>query len=238
MLAADCRLVELLGGECGTFVPAGDALLSGLAGAGEATEIFVVANAVDLARLGLAFDLVEDGVGLQINNAGCLVDLLQSDIVLSRYGDLSGCHFVSPSFFSKELLFTDLIITRIELFVNAFTDIFAYFTYLVKNSFGCYTAINTVRIIDIGGFIMADEINLADWYDADAAAKRLSANSGKTIDNSYVRTLARYGKIRSKKLGARASLYFKADVDTYVVEERGEKSGRAKRQKAKKTSSR
>ena len=38
------------------------------------------------------------------------------------------------------------------------------------------------------------------------------------IDNSY----------------ARASLYLKADVDANVVEERGEKSGRAKRQKAKK----
>ncbi len=81
---------------------------------------------------------------------------------------------------------------------------------------------------------MTEEINLTDWYDADAAAKRLTANSGKKIDNSYVRTLARYGKIRSKKLGTRASLYLKADVDAYVVEERGEKSGRAKRQKAKK----
>jgi hypothetical protein len=80
---------------------------------------------------------------------------------------------------------------------------------------------------------MADLINPEEWYDAAQAAERLSRNSGKKIDNSYVRTLARYGKIRSLKLGSRASLYLKEDVDHYIVEERGEKSARAKRQAAK-----
>lgn len=77
------------------------------------------------------------------------------------------------------------------------------------------------------------QINLEDWYTAKQAADRLSRNSGKKIGTDYPRKLAQYGKIRSFKIGDRASLYFKADIDPYIVEERGEKSARAKRQKAK-----
>ena len=72
-------------------------------------------------------------------------------------------------------------------------------------------------------------LDLSDWYDVQTAAKRLSQNSNRPIDVSYVRTLAKYGKIRTYKLGARAALYSKADVDVYVVEDRGAKSGRARR---------
>jgi hypothetical protein len=79
---------------------------------------------------------------------------------------------------------------------------------------------------------VSDQINLDEWYNPSEAAERLTANSGRKIDTSYVRTLARYGKIRTLKLGERASLYFKSDVDSYIVEDRGEKSGRAKRQQA------
>ena len=81
---------------------------------------------------------------------------------------------------------------------------------------------------------MTDEqsFNLDDWYNPTQAAERLSANSGKKIDISYVRTLARYGKIRSFQISERVRLYFKQDVNAYVVEERGEKSARAQRQKA------
>ena len=80
---------------------------------------------------------------------------------------------------------------------------------------------------------MNENINLAEWYNAAEAAARLTANSGKKIDSSYVRQLARYKRVRTLKLGERASLYFKEDIDAYIVEDRGEKSGRAKRQKAK-----
>jgi hypothetical protein len=76
-------------------------------------------------------------------------------------------------------------------------------------------------------------INLAEWYSASAAAERLSRNSGKDIKPSYPRKLAEYGKIRSIKISDRASLYYKPDVDNYIVEERGEKLGRSKRQNAK-----
>lgn len=74
--------------------------------------------------------------------------------------------------------------------------------------------------------------NLQDWYNPKEAAERLSANSGKSIDMSYVRTLARYGKIRSYQISDRVRLYRKEDIDKYVVEERGEKSARAKRRQA------
>jgi hypothetical protein len=76
-------------------------------------------------------------------------------------------------------------------------------------------------------------LDLRAWYDVQAAAKRLSENSGRPIDVTYVRTLAKYGKVRTWKLGARAALYAKADIDGYVVEERGAKSGRARRRVAR-----
>ena len=71
------------------------------------------------------------------------------------------------------------------------------------------------------------KIDLTEWYSAAAAAKRLSENSGKDIQPSYARKLAEYGKIQSVKISERSSLYYKADVDKYIVEDRGEKSGRA-----------
>jgi len=79
---------------------------------------------------------------------------------------------------------------------------------------------------------MPESFRLDEWYTPTQAAERLTANSGKKIDISYVRTLARYGKIHSFQISERVRLYSKVDVDGYVVEERGEKSGRAKRQAA------
>ncbi len=79
---------------------------------------------------------------------------------------------------------------------------------------------------------MNEQINRADWYNPAEAAARLTANSGKKVDTAYLRTLARYGKITTLKLGDRASLYSKKDVDAYVVEGRGDKTNRIKRQAA------
>lgn len=75
-------------------------------------------------------------------------------------------------------------------------------------------------------------IDLSEWYYATQAAERLTANSGKTVDPSYVRTLAKYGKIRTYEISPRVKLYNKVDIDGYVVEDRGDKSARAKRLKA------
>lgn len=74
-----------------------------------------------------------------------------------------------------------------------------------------------------------DNINLSEWYNPTEAAIVISKNSGKVIRSEYVRKLAEYGKIRKVKISNRASLYWKADVDKYLVEERGVKSARAKK---------
>lgn len=79
-----------------------------------------------------------------------------------------------------------------------------------------------------------DNINLSEWYSASEAADRLSRNSGREVATDYPRKLAEYGKIRALKINSRATLYRKEDVDHYIVEERGVKSGRAKRQRARK----
>ena len=79
---------------------------------------------------------------------------------------------------------------------------------------------------------MEENVNLSEWYSATAAAERLSKNSGKLINSSYPRKLAEYGRVRTLKISERNVLYSKEDIDKYIVEERGEKSGRAKRQTA------
>lgn len=80
---------------------------------------------------------------------------------------------------------------------------------------------------------MSDTIDLTQFYTAKEAAEVLSRNSGKAIVPAYVRTLAKYGKLTPKKINTRLSLYPKEQVDRYIVEERGEKSGRAKQEKAR-----
>lgn len=76
------------------------------------------------------------------------------------------------------------------------------------------------------------ELNMSEWYTASQAAERLTRNSGKPIQASYPRKLAEYNKVKTYKLSDRNVLYWRADIDAYIVEERGEKSGRAKRQQA------
>jgi hypothetical protein len=77
------------------------------------------------------------------------------------------------------------------------------------------------------------QVNLADWYNPVEAAKRLTRNSGREVKPDYLRKLAQYGKVRTLKLSSRATLYRKEDVDGYIVEAQGRKSGRAKKESAK-----
>lgn len=79
---------------------------------------------------------------------------------------------------------------------------------------------------------MTDILDMSQWYTAPQAIERLEANSGKKIDARYLRYLALSGKVEQYIISERVRLYSKKDVDAYVVEERGAKSGRAKRQKA------
>jgi len=71
---------------------------------------------------------------------------------------------------------------------------------------------------------MVKNVNLDDWYTAEEARERLSTNSGREIDINYPRTLARYGKVKTLDVTSRGKLYFKRDIDNYVVSgQRGRK---------------
>ena len=69
--------------------------------------------------------------------------------------------------------------------------------------------------------------DLSSWYTARAAAKQLSKNSGRYIDPAYVRKLAEKGLVETLPLGPRATLYDRKFIDSYIVEPRGSKAGRA-----------
>ena len=80
---------------------------------------------------------------------------------------------------------------------------------------------------------MEEILNLSEWYTPAQAALVISKNSGRVVKAEYIRKIAEYGKIRKVKISNRANLYRKEDVDKYLVEDRGMKSGRAKKMKAK-----
>lgn len=62
-------------------------------------------------------------------------------------------------------------------------------------------------------------INLDDWYNVEQATERLSANSEREVSKDYPRTLARYGLVQSLKVSSRSILYYKPDIDAYVVKD-------------------
>ena len=64
---------------------------------------------------------------------------------------------------------------------------------------------------------MPKRITLDEWYTNDQAVERLSQNAGRPIDRNYPRTLARYGKIKTLDIGTGSKLYWKQDIDNYVV---------------------
>lgn len=75
-------------------------------------------------------------------------------------------------------------------------------------------------------------IDMGKWYTAPQALERLEANSGKKLDASYPRYLGRLGRVEVKIISQRVRLYRRADIDSYVVEDRGKKVARKQRQKA------
>lgn len=72
-----------------------------------------------------------------------------------------------------------------------------------------------------------------EWYTAGEGARVLSVNSGKEVKPDYLSKLGSLGKIHTKKIGPRLTFYSKQDVDAYRVEDRGVKSGEAKKAGAK-----
>lgn len=84
-----------------------------------------------------------------------------------------------------------------------------------------------------GGETM-ENYNPEEWYTPADAKERLKQNSGgKNIPESYIRSLVRKGVVKTLKLGPRYNLYWKATIDNYIVEDRGQKAARAKKDKAK-----
>lgn len=71
--------------------------------------------------------------------------------------------------------------------------------------------------------VTTQEYDPVEWYTPAEALKKLSENSNKQIDDSYLRTLVKIGKIERFKMGSRFSLYKKSDIDSYVIAGRGEK---------------
>lgn len=80
---------------------------------------------------------------------------------------------------------------------------------------------------------MSNEIiDMSQWYTSPQALERLNANSKKKIDARYLRYLAREEKVTQYVISERVRLYKRSDIDNYIVEERGTKAARAKRQQA------
>jgi hypothetical protein len=79
-----------------------------------------------------------------------------------------------------------------------------------------------------------DKDSLDNWYTAGEAAKVISKNSNREVKAEYLRSLARIGKVDTKKIGERTTLYLKLDVDAYRVEDRGEKVARIQKARAAK----
>ena len=73
------------------------------------------------------------------------------------------------------------------------------------------------------------------WYTAGEAAKKLTETSKRQVGPSYVSKLGSLGKLRTKKLHDRLTLYYGPDVDAYKVEPRGKRSGAAMRARHGKT---
>jgi hypothetical protein len=84
---------------------------------------------------------------------------------------------------------------------------------------------------------MQDTHNLEDWYTASSAAKILTERSQREVKPDYLRSLARQKKIRTLQIGPRTTLYLKADVDFYLVEDRGKKAAQAAKERTRKKGS-
>jgi len=64
------------------------------------------------------------------------------------------------------------------------------------------------------------------WLSGRDAARILSEQSGHTVSPAYVRWLGNHEKVRTKIFDGRTKLYYKADIESYVVDtKRGPKPG-------------
>lgn len=78
----------------------------------------------------------------------------------------------------------------------------------------------------------AMEANGEYWYTAGDAAIILTRNSHREVKPDYVSKLGWLDTVRTLKVNPRVTFYYKADIDGYIVEDRGTKSAAAKKAKA------
>lgn len=60
-----------------------------------------------------------------------------------------------------------------------------------------------------------------EWITSAEAARILSEKSGHEVSSTYVRYLAKEGKIDTKQIDGRTKLYSKNDAESYKVAQRG-----------------
>ena len=68
---------------------------------------------------------------------------------------------------------------------------------------------------------MADKKEL--WITSAEAASIMTENSGHPVSDSYARRLAMNGKLSSKMIGGKTRLFNRAEVERYIVKQRGKK---------------
>jgi hypothetical protein len=72
------------------------------------------------------------------------------------------------------------------------------------------------------------------WITAREATAMLRKNSGRDdIPDSYIRSLARSGKVETKQFDGRTNLYNASQVENYVVQKRDQGKGRGKQETKK-----
>jgi len=80
-------------------------------------------------------------------------------------------------------------------------------------------------------------IDLSQYYTASQAAEVLSQNSGREVNPSYIRKLAVYHKLNPIRIHGQYKLYPVAEINQYIVEERGRKLIRWRREREEGTKS-
>lgn len=71
------------------------------------------------------------------------------------------------------------------------------------------------------------------WITAKEAMAILRRNSGRDdIDPTYIRTLARAGKVQTKELDGRTNGYLLSDIENYRVQRRDQGKGQSRKARA------
>lgn len=77
------------------------------------------------------------------------------------------------------------------------------------------------------------DLDLTQYYTPEEAAARLSKNSGRNVTPNYIRVLVSRGQISHKAINKRLNVYPRAEIDKYIVEAPGVKSGKASHERKK-----